>query len=126
MSSNELLQNLLLHHSISPLPGDFLEFLPYFCAQGCERIDIVIYPTGKVIVKVWKVFFFDFRHDYPALPHFASYGCVAEILWKVHRDDLFTVLFHPDQALLNLWKGLPTPNLNCHFGTSEPRDGLPI
>src|SRR5215813_13611306 len=126
MSSNELLQNLLLHHSISPLPGDFLEFLPYFCVQGCERIDIVVYPSGKVIVKVWKVFFFDFRHDYPALPHFASYGRVAEILWEMYRDHLFTALFHPDQTLLNLWEGLPISNLNRYFSTSETGDRPPI
>src|SRR5262249_12214786 len=108
MGGDEPLQNLLLHHGISPLPGGLLKFLPYFCAQGCERIDLVVYPTGEVIVKVWKVFFFDFRHDYLALPHFAGDGRVAEVLWERHRDHLCTALFHPDQALLNFWEGLPT------------------
>jgi hypothetical protein len=58
------------------------------------------------------VFFFNFRHDYPTLPHFAGYGRVAEILRELHQDHLCTALFHPDKALLNLWEGLPLTNLN--------------
>src|SRR5437762_4260117 len=61
-----------------------------------------------------------------ALPHATSQGRITEICWEMHRDGLFTPLFHPDQTLLNLWEGLPTPHLDRHLRAGETRDGLSI
>src|SRR5712692_5544729 len=61
-----------------------------------------------------------------ALPHVTSQGRVTEICWEMHRDGLFTPLFHPDETLLNLWEGLPTPHLDRHLRAGETRDGLSI